>query len=99
MVKNLLSILVILFAIADYSYSQNISTEASTDTTAYRVGDYIHYTIKIRADKNLSVIGPSVSDTLAGMELISQQVPRKEVKDNEQVIAYSYTFSNMILQI
>lgn len=93
MVKNLLSVLVILFALADYSFPQNISAEASSDTSAYQVGDYIRFTIKIRADKNLSVMGPAVSDTLAGMELIGQQVPRKEEKDNKQVITYSYTFS------
>jgi hypothetical protein len=93
MVNNLLSVLIILITLSDFSFAQNISAEASTDTTAYQIGDYIHFTIQIRADKNLSVMGPAVSDTLAGMELINQLAPQKAVKDNQQVIIYSYTFS------
>ncbi len=93
MVKYLLSVLIILFAVAGYSFSQNISAQALTDTTAYQVGDYIRLNIQIRADKNLSVMGPAVSDTLAGMELISQEPPQKEAKANQQVITYGYTFS------
>jgi hypothetical protein len=93
MVKNIFSVLILLLVLADFSLAQNISVEASTDSTAYQVGDYIHYTIQVKADKNLSVTGPAVSDTLAGMELISQQNPQKEEKDNQQIIIYNYTFS------
>lgn len=80
MVKNLFYILILLFAFTGFSFTQSISVEASTDSTAYQVGDYIHYTIQITADKDLAVTGPAVSDTLAGMELISRQNPQKEEK-------------------
>ena len=93
MVKKVLIVLIILFSGAELSFAQNISAEASTDTTAYLIGDYIHYTIQVNADKNLYISGPAVSDTLAGMEIISIQPPRKEEKDNKQVITYNYTFS------
>jgi hypothetical protein len=93
MVKKLFSVLILLFVLTGFTHAQNISVEASTDTTAYQVGDYIHYTIQIKSDKNFSVSGPAISDTLAGMELISQLNPQKEEKDNQQLITYSYTFS------
>lgn len=93
MVKKLLIILIILLSAAESSFTQDISAGASTDTTAYKVGDYIYLTIQINADKNISILGPAVSDTLAGMELISQQPPQKEVKNNRQMLSYRYTFS------
>jgi hypothetical protein len=93
MVKKIASIIFVLFTLTGFSFAQNISVEASTDTTSYLIGDYIHYKIQIKAYKSLSVTGPAVSDTLAGMELISQQAPQKEENDNESVITYIYTFS------
>lgn len=93
MVKKVVSIVIILLGFSGLSPAQNISVEAATDTTAYLIGDYIHYTIKIKADNTVSVSDPAVSDTLAGMELISRQKPQKEENDNEQVIIYRYTFS------
>lgn len=93
MVKKVLIALIILVAAAELSFAQNITAEASTDSTSYLIGDYIHYTIQVSADKNLYVSGPAVSDTLAGMEIISRQPPEKVEKDNEQVITYNYTFS------
>lgn len=93
MVKKALIVLIVFFAFNQISFAQDISAEASVDSVAYQIGDYIHYTIRISADKNLSVAGPAVSDTLAGMELISQLPPQKEQNDNKQLITYSYTFS------
>ncbi len=93
MVKRFLNVLIIICALAGFSSAQNISVEASTDTTAYQVGDYIHLIIKVKAGKNISVNGPAVSDTLAGMDLISQQPPQKNDEDNRQSVVYSYTFS------
>jgi uncharacterized repeat protein (TIGR01451 family) len=93
MVKKIFVYFILLFALADISSAQIISVEASADSSIYQVGDYIHYTIQVTADKNLTITAPAVSDTLAGMELISQQNPQKEEKDNQQLITYSYTFS------
>ncbi len=93
MVKRFFIVLIFICAPAGFSSAQNISVEASTDTSAYQIGDYIHYTIQVKARKDLIVNGPAVSDTLAGMELISQQAPQKEESGGKQVITYSYTFS------
>lgn len=93
MVKKIISVYILSFLLTHISFAQNISVKASTDASAYKVGDYIHYTIQIKADKNLSVTGPALSDSLAGMELISQQNPQKEESDNGQIITYTYTFS------
>jgi len=93
MVKKVFSIIILILSLTGFSLAQDISAEASTDTTAYQVGDYIHYTIQIKADNNFIITGPAVSDTLAGMELISQQNPQKDVNGNQQVITYSYIFS------
>ena len=93
MVNRFFNVLIIICVLAGFSSAQNISVETSTDTSAYKVGDYIHYTIQVKARKDLIVNGPAVSDTLAGMELISQQTPQKEDAAGRQVITYSYTFS------
>ncbi|HKB87352.1 MAG TPA: hypothetical protein VKD08_14350 [Ignavibacteriaceae bacterium] len=93
MVKKLLNVLFIIIVLADFAFAQNISVEASTDTTAYQVGDYIHLIIKVNAEKNISINGPAVSDTLAGMDLISQRPPQKNEEDSRQSVTYSYTFS------
>ncbi len=79
--------------LAGFASAQNITVEASTDTSAYKVGDYIQYTIQVKARPEIIVSGPAVSDTLAGMDLISQQAPQKEESGGKQVITYSYTFS------
>ncbi len=93
MVKRFFNVLIIVCALAVFASAQNISVSASTDTSAYKIGDYIHYTIQVKARPEINVNGPAVSDTLAGMELINQQVPQKEEADGRQVITYSYTFS------
>jgi hypothetical protein len=93
MVKRFLNVLIFILVLAGFSSAQNISVLASTDTSAYKIGDYIHYTIQVKVRPDLTVSGPAVSDTLAGMELISQQAPQKEEKDGRQVITYNYTFS------
>jgi len=93
MVKKVVIILIVLFTASELLFAQNISVEASTDTTAYLVGDSIHYTVQVKADKSCSVTGPAVSDTLAGMELISRQTPQNEENDHERIITYRYTFS------
>lgn len=93
MVKYYLSVFILSFLLNQVLFAQDISVKASADASAYMVGDYIHYTIQIKADKNLVITGPAVSDTLAGLELISQQNPQKEEKDNKQLITYAYTYS------
>ncbi len=93
MVNRFFNLLIVICALAGFSSAQNISVQASTDTSAYQIGDYIHYTIQVKARQGLTVDGPAVSDTLAGMELISQQPPQKEETGGKQVITYSYTFS------
>ncbi len=93
MVKRFFNVLIFISLAAGFSNAQNISVEASTDTTAYQVGDYIHLIIKVEAGNNIMINGPAVSDTLAGMDLISQQPPQKNNENKQQSVTYSYTFS------
>jgi len=50
MVKNIVVIFLLLLSAA--LFGQDIKVKSSTDTTTYKVGDYINYTLRIEYDKN-----------------------------------------------
>ena len=51
-------------------FGQDIKVKASTDTTTYRVGDYINYTLRIEYDKNIGIIPPIIKDSLKVADII-----------------------------
>ena len=53
MVKYLRYVSVFIFAAVGFLYAQNISISATTDTTDYKVGDYIKYTVDLKYDKGI----------------------------------------------
>jgi energy-converting hydrogenase Eha subunit A len=51
-------------------FGQDIRVKASTDTTSYKVGDYINYTLRIEYDKNIGIIPPLIKDSLKVADII-----------------------------
>jgi len=68
MVKQVVLIFLILISAA--IYGQDIRVKASTDTTTYKIGDYINYTLRIEYDKTIGIIPPVIKDSLKAADII-----------------------------
>ena len=51
-------------------FGQDIRVKASTDTTSYKIGDYINYTLRIEYDKTIGIIPPLIKDSLKVADII-----------------------------
>lgn len=75
-----------------FSYSiiiAQVKATAAADSSDYLIGDFISYTIEVVHDKKISVLQPSITDSLNNLELISQSSLSKEQNGNKISI---YTF-------
>jgi len=63
------TIISVLFYAASIQ-AQNISVSATTDTSVYKVGDFIRYDIEIKYDKGIVVYLPSVKDSVKTLDYI-----------------------------
>ena len=68
MVKRVAFIFLLLLNTA--LFAQDIRVKASTDTTTYKVGDYINYTLRIEYDKSIGIIPPLIKDSLKTADII-----------------------------
>lgn len=68
MVKRLAFIFLLLLNAA--LFGQDIRVKSSTDTTTYKVGDYINYTLRIEYNKNIGIIPPLIKDSLRVADII-----------------------------
>lgn len=93
MVKKVLFILQIIFFYTISNFAQGISARAFTDTTAYTVGDYINYTIKVQNDKNVKVFAPVVKDSLQNLDIIKIDKPVVSQKDGKELTTFKYILS------
>jgi len=73
MVKKILLIFILLFSCN--SFAQDISAKASTDSTEYLVGDFIHFKIFAKYDKSIKIIPPAIPDSLNQIEIIKTEDP------------------------
>ena len=62
--------LIFLLLLNSLLFGQDIRVKASTDTTSYKVGDYINYTLRIEYDKNIGIITPLIKDSLKVADII-----------------------------
>ena len=93
MVKSLLKIFIILFlAVVDLS-AQSISVLASVDSSDYLVGDYITYTLEVRADKNVTVTTPSIRDSLKKVEVIKELKTLSRETEKSKSRTYGFIIS------
>lgn len=93
MVRNLRSAVIILFFSLTILRAQNISVSASTDTSTYKVGDYIKYQIEVKHDKVISVNMPSVKDSIKVLEYIQTLPSEKNEVGNQVIERYNFIFS------
>jgi len=81
-----------ILAVAPVS-AQQITVKASTDTSKYKVGDYITYKLSFTYDKNIQINYPSVKDTIKNLEFIKEELPVKHESSVKVMETRSYIFS------
>lgn len=68
MVKRVAFIFLVLLNAA--LFGQDIKVKSSTDTTSYKVGDYINYTLRIEYDKTIGILTPQIKDSLKAADIL-----------------------------
>ncbi|MCX7874797.1 MAG: hypothetical protein N2321_01380 [Melioribacteraceae bacterium] len=86
-------LLFLLILITKSIYSQSISVTAFTDTTEYKVGDYITFSLQINHDKKIKTELPNIKDSLKVLEFI-KLYPVDKKEENEKIIElHKFIFS------
>ena len=73
--------------------AQNITISASTDTTHYKVGDFIRYQLEIKYDKSISIKNPTVKDSIKVLDFIEQLPSEKVELDGKITEKLNFIFS------
>lgn len=85
-------LLVFLFSFISVS-AQQITVKAATDSTRYKVGDYIYYKLDFTYDKNIKISYPSVKDTIKNLDFIKEELPVKHESSAKVMETRNYIFS------
>jgi hypothetical protein len=86
------SLFLFLLALAPLS-AQQITVKASTDTSKYKVGDYITYKLLLTYNKNLQINYPSIKDSIKNLEFIKEEMPVKHESSEKVIETRSVVFS------
>jgi hypothetical protein len=73
--------------------AQQITVKAVTDSTKYKVGDYINYKLDFTYDKNIKINYPSVKDSVKNLDFIKEELPVKHESSSKVMETRSYIFS------
>jgi len=93
MVNSVLKYFSLLLLLSINLSAQSISVLASVDSSDYLVGDYINYTLEIRAEKNIEVTAPFIRDSLKLVEVIKEIPPQSKEEQNIKSYKFSYEIS------
>lgn len=93
MVKSLRIIFIWLIISLNCATAQNITVSATTDTSIYKVGDFIKYQIEITHIKGVTTLLPSVKDSIKTLEYIQTLPSEKTEVDNKVIERYNFIFS------
>ena len=73
--------------------SQEISVKAFTDTSDYKIGDYILFTVSVEYDKNIFLMNPFFQDSLKNIDVIKTETPITKEVGSKKITDYKYTLS------
>lgn len=93
MVKASMKYFAILCLLSFKLSAQSVSVLASVDSSDYLVGDYINYSIEIRAEKDIQISIPFIRDSLKRVEIIKELTPQIKEEKNIKSSTYGYTIS------
>jgi hypothetical protein len=93
MVKSVIKYFILLLLLSINLSAQSISVLVSVDSSDYLVGDYISYTLEIRAKKNIDITTPSIRDSLKKVEVIRELSPLSKEENNVKSSTFEYIIS------
>ena len=93
MVKRVMKYFVLLLLLSINLSAQSISVLASIDSSDYLVGDYINYTLEIRAENNIELTTPIIRDSLKKVEIIKEMSPLFKDEETIKVSTFGYIIS------
>jgi cell division protein YceG involved in septum cleavage len=93
MVRFLKIFFILILVFITELYAQSISGLASVDSSDYLVGDYINYTLEVRAGKNIQITTPFIRDSLKNVELIRELESSLIETENSKSTTYGFTIS------
>jgi hypothetical protein len=74
-------------------YAQSVSVLASVDSSDYLVGDFITYTLEVRAEKNIQITTPFIRDSLKKVEVIKELEPFSKEENNIKATTFGFILS------
>jgi len=89
MVKRATIFFVLLF-FTSLSFSQQVKSKVSVDSTNYLVGDYINFIVELSAAKNVEFFFPSIKDSLNKLEFIEQLPLQKKEENGQHKFTYHF---------
>ncbi len=93
MVNKIKASLLFIILLALPVSAQQITVKAVTDSSKYKVGDYITYKLEFAYDKNIRINYPSVKDSVKNLEFIKEELPSKSESDKKVMENRIYIFS------
>lgn len=93
MVKKIKASLLFIILLAFPISAQQITVKAVTDSSKYKVGDYITYKLEFAYDKNIKINYPSVKDSIKNLEFIKEELPSKNESDKKIMESRVFVFS------
>ena len=93
MVKTFRIYLILTILIASEIYAQSVSALASVDSSDYLVGDFINYTLEVRADKKIQISTPFIRDSLKQVEIIRELEPFVTENNNIKSTTFGFIIS------
>jgi hypothetical protein len=85
--------LVLTILIASKLFAQSVSVLASVDSSDYLVGDFITYTLEVRADKSIQITTPFIRDSLKNVEVIKELEPLSKEENNIKSTTFGFILS------
>mgnify|MGYP001182348910 CR=1 FL=1 len=93
MVNKIKASLLFMLLLAVPISAQQITVKAVTDSSKYKVGDYITYKLEFAYDKNIKINYPSVKDSIKNLEFIKEELPSKNESDKKIMESRVFVFS------
>lgn len=81
---------VFIFVFTTLTFSQQVKSKVSVDSTNYLVGDYINYLVEFSAPKNVEFFFPSIKDSLKKLEFIEQLPLKKKEENGKNTFVYHF---------
>jgi hypothetical protein len=84
---------VLIFVFTSLTFSQEVKSKVSVDSTNYLVGDYINYLVELSAQKNVEFFFPSIRDSLKKLEFIEQLPLQKKEENGVNSFVYHFVLA------